>query len=306
MADKKGRIAVVSRGPSAREGGRTYSRGRNSSRSEPPAQEGNRSFEDALALALRDRGHRVLIVPHIYYLRPEEAAARRLASLGREIGAAASWLYPRAAEWTLRFLIAQADPSGTGTGGTFFDMADFRSAAECAAAMCAALGRSPSGAAGGIEEIGGDPRDRWYPVIDGSRCAACGKCLEFCLFGVYGRGDGTVRVERPDSCKPGCPACARVCPERAIMFPECPDSIIAGAGDRDAVSGAAAGSKSRHPAAGVRRPAERTARGMDGAGRRHDGGPVKTERRRGKTGKAGTGRRGDFDDLIRKLDELDV
>lgn len=60
----------------------------------------------------------------------------------------------------------------------------------------------------------------WYPVIDRSRCKECKQCLNFCLFGVYGMGaDKTVRVVRPQSCKNGCPACARVCPHAAIIFP---------------------------------------------------------------------------------------
>ena len=35
---------------------------------------------------------------------------------------------------------------------------------------------------------------------------------------------------QPDNCKPGCPACARVCPNSAIMFPHhAADAAIAGA-----------------------------------------------------------------------------
>ena len=40
---------------------------------------------------------------------------------------------------------------------------------------------------------------------------------------------GRVSVAQPDNCKPGCPACARVCPASAIIFPECSDDeAIAG------------------------------------------------------------------------------
>jgi Pyruvate/2-oxoacid:ferredoxin oxidoreductase delta subunit len=61
----------------------------------------------------------------------------------------------------------------------------------------------------------------WYPVIDRTRCKECKQCLNFCLFGVYGQAqDKTVRVVRPQSCKNGCPACARVCPHAAIIFPK--------------------------------------------------------------------------------------
>jgi len=71
---------------------------------------------------------------------------------------------------------------------------------------------------------------RWYPVIDRSRCRNCQECLNFCLFGVYGLdAQGRVYVEMPDMCRPGCPACARVCPSGAIMFPHYSDPAIAGA-----------------------------------------------------------------------------
>ena len=47
------------------------------------------------------------------------------------------------------------------------------------------------------------------------------QCLSFCLFGVYGvDGDNRLQVQNNDSCKTNCPACSRVCPEAAIMFPK--------------------------------------------------------------------------------------
>ena len=61
----------------------------------------------------------------------------------------------------------------------------------------------------------------WFPVIDRSRCKNCKQCLNFCLFGVYeNAADGSVRVAHPENCKTGCPACARVCPHLAIIFPK--------------------------------------------------------------------------------------
>lgn len=69
----------------------------------------------------------------------------------------------------------------------------------------------------------------WFPVIDRDRCTNCGTCLSFCLFGVYARGDGeSVEVRNPSNCKTNCPACARVCPQGAIMFPKHPDADICG------------------------------------------------------------------------------
>jgi len=74
------------------------------------------------------------------------------------------------------------------------------------------------------------PGRRWYPVIDYSRCTNCLECLDFCLFGVYGvDGLDRILVENQDSCKKGCPACSRVCPEQAIIFPDYKSPAIAGA-----------------------------------------------------------------------------
>ncbi len=71
---------------------------------------------------------------------------------------------------------------------------------------------------------------RWYPVIDYSRCTNCMECIDFCLFGVYGVDEQErILVENQDNCKKGCPACSRVCPEQAIMFPDYKTPAIAGA-----------------------------------------------------------------------------
>ena len=71
---------------------------------------------------------------------------------------------------------------------------------------------------------------RWYPVIDYSRCTNCMECIDFCLFGVYGVDRiETILVEQPDNCRKGCPACSRVCPENAIIFPQHKTPTIAGA-----------------------------------------------------------------------------
>ena len=73
------------------------------------------------------------------------------------------------------------------------------------------------------------PPRRWYPVIDYSRCTNCMECIDFCLFGVYGLDtQETLLVEQPDNCRKGCPACSRVCPENAIIFPQHKTPTIAG------------------------------------------------------------------------------
>ncbi len=76
----------------------------------------------------------------------------------------------------------------------------------------------------------------WFPTIDRERCVACGKCVDFCLFGVYRRNPDTHKVEvcAPHNCKTNCPACARMCPVTAIIFPKHEDSPINGGDDDSA------------------------------------------------------------------------
>jgi NAD-dependent dihydropyrimidine dehydrogenase PreA subunit len=60
----------------------------------------------------------------------------------------------------------------------------------------------------------------WFPIIDKERCTDCGQCANFCLFGVYEYTDQKVKVVYPQGCKNNCPACARICPHTAIIFPK--------------------------------------------------------------------------------------
>jgi hypothetical protein len=89
---------------------------------------------------------------------------------------------------------------------------------------------APPQAAFTPEQMLKPPERRWYPVIDYSRCTNCMECIDFCLFGVYGVDQlDRIVVENQDNCKRGCPACSRVCPEHAIMFPDYKSAAIAGA-----------------------------------------------------------------------------
>ena len=76
---------------------------------------------------------------------------------------------------------------------------------------------------------GAPPWDPWFPVIDPNRCRRCGQCVNFCLFGVYAGQPGDLpQVVQPENCKNRCPACARICPDAAIIFPRHPDGPING------------------------------------------------------------------------------
>lgn len=74
-------------------------------------------------------------------------------------------------------------------------------------------------------EEGTDP---WFPAIDKERCSECEKCHDFCLFGVYALEEGRVAVRQPQNCKNNCPACARICPSGAIIFPKYEKSPVNG------------------------------------------------------------------------------
>jgi NAD-dependent dihydropyrimidine dehydrogenase PreA subunit len=74
---------------------------------------------------------------------------------------------------------------------------------------------------GEMIQLQGDPEwPAWYPVIDYNRCNTCGQCADFCLFGVYEKQEDKVVVVHPHGCKNNCPACGRICPQTAIVFPK--------------------------------------------------------------------------------------
>lgn len=149
-----------------------------------------------------------------------------------------------------------------------------------------------------------DPRRRWYPVIDYSRCTNCMECLDFCLFGVYGvDGMDRILVEEQDNCKRGCPACSRVCPANAIIFPEHKTPAIAGAptdavGDFKIDLSKLFGAPSALEVAALERDAELVADGREAVGM-----TVGIPKRQSQKGSQP---RDDLDDLMDGLDSLDL
>ncbi len=172
-------------------------------------------FEEELLDRLQARNLPVKLTPHIYYLKPGHPSLEPLQADPGPL-AVAAWLSPRACVCLLRQI--GIDPS---VSIHAVDLRTQTDAEGCAAmlAQMVAPGEAPAEPPTAPAEAE-TPAVRWYPVIDRERCVNCGACLEFCLFDVYARGsDGTVEVVAPDNCKHGCPACMRICPQGAILFP---------------------------------------------------------------------------------------
>lgn len=169
----------------------------------------------------------VLEVPHLYDLAEDDPALDALRGVNGPLLVFA-WLYPRATRWTLSY-------QGVTAKAEAVDLRGLASAEDALAAARPPARRGkgvryffPATADGHFRGQGRrkkapdtfSPPERWYPVIDYDRCRGCLDCVEFCLFGVYAvEREDRPRVEAPDRCKPGCPACARVCPAGAIIFP---------------------------------------------------------------------------------------
>jgi NAD-dependent dihydropyrimidine dehydrogenase PreA subunit len=190
---------------------------------------------DALCEELSSRSvGEVLIAPHLYFLRPTHPAITRVVSEKSGLRVA-SFLHARATRWILGFF-HHPNPNAV----TAYDIRRYSDPASCAEQLAGDLGELGDANVTTYEYNG---EKRWFPVLDRDRCTSCGLCHEFCLFGVYERGgeEGpgeSVSVAQPDRCKPGCPACARLCPSGAILFPDCTtDSAIAGEPGAEIVRG---------------------------------------------------------------------
>ncbi len=200
-------------------------------------------------------GIELSVVPHLYDLPPAGRAAGNLQAMAGDL-VVLSWLYPRAAFWVLdangltgrmgvtRFFSKEElesrshNPKRTKAARTIWCL-DLRAAdepriivEEVQRILTEAAGGVPTATAGGAPRAIAEPAGpRWYPVIDYDRCTDCLECLNFCLFGVFDVDQQqSLYVEQPDACRPGCPACARICPSGAIMFPAHQEPVIAGHG----------------------------------------------------------------------------
>lgn len=187
-----------------------------------------------------------LIVPHLYDVVPQGPVFEHLRRLATDMILLAP-MYPRAAQLVLRAnglryrlarqIVDQEDPQGQDDVRRLwaFDYREYGSfevlqntIAALSAEYLSPVERS-SASRPLLEEIQEEVHPRWYPVLDDEACVNCFECLNYCLFGVYDvNKDGRVFTAQPDQCRPGCPACARVCPTGAIVFPLYPDAKIAG------------------------------------------------------------------------------
>lgn len=214
--------------------------------SRPRSAQSEAEFRRMVDRVLVAAGHlRSAIVPHLYDASPGGPVFQFLQQLTGDLLLLAP-LYPRAAELVLRAngvryrLIRPVEQASASAGPGerrlwAFDYREYSSLdvlQQTIAALAAEVApgaEGPLAVASAPQEVEEQVRPRWYPVIDDEKCISCFECLNFCLFGVYDiDASGHVFAAQPDECRPGCPACARVCPQEAIFFPLYPDPKIAG------------------------------------------------------------------------------
>jgi Pyruvate/2-oxoacid:ferredoxin oxidoreductase delta subunit len=187
----------------------------------------NKQRASALQQTCVETGCRVVLAPSLYHIPEKSLLWKQLSEIGPD---AAIWsaLHPRPAKWLLH---------RHGIHAAVYRYDAYDSLEACFEAMGLNAGDASAMAVSGSvdewteETSAGPTKERWHPVVDKDLCNNCGQCFQFCLFGVYMRDDAqNVTVRNPDSCKPGCPACSRVCPKGAILFPlYAEDPAISGA-----------------------------------------------------------------------------
>ena len=203
---------------------------------------GRREMEEAVEAALAGRVDvGLILVADIYDLTDDSTAVERLRATGGDLIVLA-WTFPRPAYWILATNRIEGRPGpsdGPDRAIWCLDLRKFDQAQavvdEVARLASAARGSSDNGA--DVVRLDESLEPRWYPVIDFDRCTNCLECLNFCLFGVFDADESdSIVIAEPDACRDGCPACSRICPAGAIMFPRHTDSAIAG--DPEASPGA--------------------------------------------------------------------
>jgi len=142
--------------------------------------------------------------------------------------------YPRAVRWLFHAAGAPLDEDRTEILNMREQTADevvaglLKGRPEAAAGEGRTAQAAPEWAGDGLPPPNG--WKPWFPVIDYERCTNCMQCLSFCLFDVYGvDAEQNIQVQNQNKCKTDCPACSRVCPEAAILFPKYHKSPINGA-----------------------------------------------------------------------------
>jgi len=192
---------------------------------------------------------KVTVLPHLYDLSQDGPGVQFLRSVEDDM-VILTWLYPRSAFWVLdangihgslgpTFSLTEEIDAAAAVGKRTMWCLDLRNESRAEPYLkeidriasllvepAAVASRAANGKPQFVEEAA---EPRWYPVVDYSRCGGCLECLDFCHFGVFAAGEGgRPVVEHPDACRPGCPACSRICPQGAIMFPHHGDPAIAG------------------------------------------------------------------------------
>lgn len=163
---------------------------------------------------LAARGLDVLLAPELYHIPEGDEVWEQIAAGPAPLHVLCA-IHPRPARWLLHRHGMELPEEV---------IIDVRTVVDAAGALGRMALPEVSATPGTVSRISAAAAERWYPIIDSECCVNCGHCREFCIFGVYTLdGDGQVIVSEPDRCKPGCPACARICPQSAIMFALHPD-----------------------------------------------------------------------------------